>query len=101
MRIVSSSDLSVRLRTSDGSLPVNVVVERSAIDDYFRLSASTKHLRRDIIEFNLGAIEGLAIERYRRREYTTGQLSGTRYLQILLALADLQKTDLSLPPPPA
>src|SRR5271165_639838 len=53
LQIVSSSDLSVRLRTFDGEFPVNVVVERSAIDDRFGLSSSSKQLRRDIVEANL------------------------------------------------
>ncbi|MEJ0093143.1 MAG: hypothetical protein WDN46_06855 [Methylocella sp.] len=52
---------------------------------------------REIIELNLDAIENLVIERYRQRTYTIGQMSGTRYLQIVLELADLKNANLVLP----
>ena len=91
LQIVSSSDLSVRLRTFDGEFPVNVVVERSAIDDRFGLSASTKQLRRDIVAANLETIAKIAAERHRRRMWSEGQSNwGGRYRQIVLRLNDLR-----------
>lgn len=84
LTIISSSQLAVRLRTSDRQQPINVVVERSAIDDYFRLSASTDQQRWDIIQANLPAISKIANERYRQKTYTMGQSVGSKFLQIVI-----------------
>ncbi len=95
LQIVSSSQLSVRLRTFDGELPVNVVIERSAIDDRFALSTSTPQLRRDIVEANLEPIATIVSERHRRRMWTEGQSNwGGRYRQIVLRLSDLTEAPL-------
>jgi hypothetical protein len=55
LRVASSSMLSVRLRSADNGLRINISVERSAIDDHFRLASSTADLRRRIVEANLAA----------------------------------------------
>jgi hypothetical protein len=74
---------------------VNVVIERSAIDDRFALSASTPQLRRDIVEANLEPIATIVSERHRRRMWTEGQSNwGGRYRQIVLRLSDLTEAPL-------
>jgi transcriptional regulator with XRE-family HTH domain len=97
LHVVSSSDLSVRLRTSDGEYPIVVAIERSAIDDHFRLSSSSKQLRRDIVESNLSEIFTIAIARYKARNYSIGQSAGTKFLQIVMRENDLKGRGLKLP----
>jgi hypothetical protein len=98
LQVVSSSQLSVWLRSYDGELPVQVVVERSAIDDYFGLSGSTNEFRRKIVEANLEQIMAIAAERHRRRMWTEGQSNiGGRYRRIVLRQQDLRNAELNLP----
>jgi transcriptional regulator with XRE-family HTH domain len=97
LHVVSSSDLSVRLRTSDGQYPIVVAIERSAIDDHFRLSGSSRQSRRDIVEANLPAVFAIAIARYQARTYSIGQSAGTKFLQIVIRENDLKGHDLKLP----
>ncbi len=95
--IHSSSDLSVRIRTFDGEFPVVIAIERSAIDDYFHLTSSTKEFRRSIVTLNFEAIISIAADRHRRRMWTEGQSAGSRFRQIVLREADLQGSKLQLP----
>jgi transcriptional regulator with XRE-family HTH domain len=98
LQIVSSSDMSVRLRTHDGELPINVVVERSAIEDHLQLSGSTAEVRRQIIEANLAVVTAIATDRHRRRMWSEGQSNhGGRYRQIVIREQDLRGAVLRLP----
>ena len=81
LKFVSTSQLSVQLRTFDGDAPVVVVVERKAIDDHFGLSGSTPTQRKVIVEANLATIARIVENRHARRMWTEGQLSGARYRQ--------------------
>jgi transcriptional regulator with XRE-family HTH domain len=98
MRFVSTSIASVRLQTFDGELPVNVVINREAINDYFGLAATTDQQRWEIVEANLGTITALAVDRHRRRIWTEGSSNwGGKYRQIILREEDLKKAELHLP----
>lgn len=97
LTITNSSQHSVRLRTSDRRQPIIVVVERSAIDDYFPLSTSTDQQRWDIIQANLAATSQIANERYRQRTYTMGQSAGPKFIQIVIRSSDLSSVELTMP----
>jgi transcriptional regulator with XRE-family HTH domain len=99
-QIVSSSALSVRLHSySSDKLRIVITIERPAIDDYFHLEKSSTQYRRDIVEENLDAVTRIAGDRYEQRNYSTGTMSGSPIVSIVLRLADLQKEELSLPVP--
>lgn len=98
LKFASSSQMSVRLSTFDGELPVVIVVERSSIDDYFRLTSSTDQQRLGIVNANLDAIAAIAEDRHRRRMWSEGQSNWAgRKRQIVLRLEDLSRTQLHLP----
>jgi MinD superfamily P-loop ATPase len=96
VRIDSSSGLHVRVATSVGSTPVVIAVQRAAIDDYFRLTESTKEFRSSIVERNLDVIIRVAEARYISRRYTDQKLQGVPFIQIVLTLTDLQGAELEL-----
>jgi transcriptional regulator with XRE-family HTH domain len=88
LRVVSSSNLSVRLRTTADGVAVIVSIERAAIDDRFRLPQSTAQQRRDLVEQHMERIEQIAGQRYQRGIFSRGQIAGEKIVQIVLALPD-------------
>ena len=99
LRFATTSFESVRYHTSDDELPVRVVIERSAIDDYFEFQSATSDQRKRAMDENLAAIESIVKSKYAQRGWTEGQdnISG-RYRQIRINLTDLRQVSLKLPP---
>lgn len=95
--VLGSTVLHVRLRTYDGELPVNVAVERSAIDNHFQLSRSLAEFRQKIVQVNLAAITAIASEHHRRRMWTEHEGIRGRYREIVLRKQDLRGAQLQLP----
>jgi transcriptional regulator with XRE-family HTH domain len=94
LRIISSSALSVRLRSVAESEPVTIVVQRNAIDDRFRLRNSTAQQRRDLIQANIEHIGEIAGVLFEKRKFSRGQSAGSEFIQIVLDLADLEELQL-------
>src|SRR5258708_1175884 len=90
LEIISSSNLAVRLRASDRNVPIVISIERSDIDDYFRLDSSTKEKRRDIVEVNLRAFADISRDRFEHNIYSIGHLDGMQLIQIVLTFSDLR-----------
>ena len=98
LRFVSSSILAVRLGSYDGEAAVAVVVERSAIDDYFGFHTSTGQQRWDVVKANLNAIFEIISERHARREWSSEIRGTSGYVrQFVLKHEDLKRMTLHFP----
>jgi hypothetical protein len=95
LRLTSSSQFSVRLGTTDGEVPIEVVIERKAIDNYFHLRATSPARRKLLVEAKLPAITRIVEKRHARREWVEGQRYGVRYRQIVIH--DFRGETLDLP----
>ena len=93
LTIVSSTILSVRLRAE--MLPIDIIVKRPIIEDYFRLSSSSPQRRQAIVQANLRVFEKIAGSRYQNRNYTN-VLNAMR-MQMVIREEDLRGQSLRLP----
>src|SRR5579863_271352 len=75
-KIVSSSDFYVRIRAFDGELPVNIDVERAAIDNVAGVSPSSNEFRWRIVETNLRQLVAVAESRHIQGAVTEGSSLG-------------------------
>jgi hypothetical protein len=97
LAIVSSSAQSVRLRSSDGHTPIEVVIECKVLEDYFRLSSSSAQERLDIVKANLEAIMAAVTGRYRHRNVSTIHRIGTWIIEIVIERTDLRAAHPKMP----
>lgn len=92
---MSTSRMSVRLRTANSEGSIIVVIMREAIDDRFRLISSTEELRTEIVLSNLGALADLVRVRIARKEWTRETGSDPR--RVVIRLDDLESVPLKGP----
>ena len=90
LRLENSSPLRVWLQTKDDRQPIDIVIEKDAIEECLGLPTSTTAERELIVLANLAVVTRIVVERYRQRRWIEVTSTGTRFLQILLTAAELR-----------
>jgi transcriptional regulator with XRE-family HTH domain len=82
----------VVIQASDGTLLVNAMIVRKAIDDAFRRADLTKRQRALLVQANIEAFNRIASDKYRRGEFEMRN----RYARIEIQLADIERSGMKL-----
>jgi hypothetical protein len=96
-KFVSSSDFYVRIRALDGDLPVNIDIERAALDSVSEGVGLSNDFRWRLVEANLKLFVALAESRYIQGAATEGKGLGGRFSQVILRGTDLRKASIQRP----
>lgn len=94
-KVVSSTDFYVRIRAFDGELPVNINIERPAIDSRAGRGTSGA-FRWRLVEQNLQVFVGIAEGLCIRGATTSGEGLGGRFREVILREQDLSSPTLRL-----
>lgn len=88
-RITGTSARSARLAGSIGSTPVVVVIEQAAIDRLAGAPLSSNEKRREALASYLDSFAGLALEKYKRGQYSFTKKKSMAGFQIDITAADI------------
>ena len=97
LQVLSTEDESVQICCTYDKLPVNIYIERAAIDAYLRITNSDAQYKRDFIKQNLDALKLISETRFKKGLYEKENSNGTDVISIALTLADLMPLSLIKP----